>query len=290
MLKLPKAYDPERKTNASANQHLKIINPAVEEINKVSDINVQYEPIKRSRKIVGWKFTLSTKVKTLTNETQAQSQIQGNPAQVKAIPQNTKWYTQKDADVDSAIADLISHGVDKNSIIPLLNNFETKEDFLIAKASGMHNFSEAKKGKTHIDNDGKWIYRAIERYNAGMHTLFDEIEAKPAFSNSHLSNELYNKIETATDWSDIIRLAKSQIDINTAVYILTTARNIKANLLTAYQRRYRIMEDEQARKYPGEGTYQPIGYDVDFQIAMINIHGIVMLEEPIEDIIKANEK
>ena len=60
MLSLPTAYDPQKNDNASANQRSKIIDPSVNEINEVSDIYIDYEPVKRSRRIIGWKFNIKT--------------------------------------------------------------------------------------------------------------------------------------------------------------------------------------------------------------------------------------
>lgn len=59
MMTLSSAYDPKTKF-AVANQKSKIIQPAVEEINEVSDIHVEYEPVKFAKKITGWKFNITT--------------------------------------------------------------------------------------------------------------------------------------------------------------------------------------------------------------------------------------
>lgn len=67
MLSLPTAYDPQQNDNASANQRAKIIDPSVDEINEVSDIFIDYEPVKRSRKVIGWKFNLKTPSNLLPN-------------------------------------------------------------------------------------------------------------------------------------------------------------------------------------------------------------------------------
>lgn len=56
---LSPAYNPKNKY-AVSNQKFKIIQPAVEEINKISDIHVEYEPTKFGKKIIGWKFDIKT--------------------------------------------------------------------------------------------------------------------------------------------------------------------------------------------------------------------------------------
>lgn len=63
MLSLPTAYDPQKTDNASANQRSKIIDPSVNEINEVSDLSVDYEPVKRTRRIIGWRFTFHSTIK-----------------------------------------------------------------------------------------------------------------------------------------------------------------------------------------------------------------------------------
>ena len=60
ILDLPVSYDPEA-YNGTANMKSKIIEPAVKEINNISDINITYKSIKYCRRIVGWNFFLSNK-------------------------------------------------------------------------------------------------------------------------------------------------------------------------------------------------------------------------------------
>lgn len=65
MLCLPESYNPEI-TSGAANIKNKIIEPAIEEINNVSDINIDFKTLKACRRIIGWNFLLSTKAMNVT--------------------------------------------------------------------------------------------------------------------------------------------------------------------------------------------------------------------------------
>ena len=60
MLTLSHAYNPNENENAAANQKIKIIEPAIEEINSVSEMKISYEPVKFARKVIGWQFNIET--------------------------------------------------------------------------------------------------------------------------------------------------------------------------------------------------------------------------------------
>lgn len=59
MLVLSKSYDPEKSPNAASNQKVAILNPAVNEINKITDIIVSCTGIKKRNEIIGWEFKVN---------------------------------------------------------------------------------------------------------------------------------------------------------------------------------------------------------------------------------------
>lgn len=58
MLCLTNAYSPKESKYAIANQNNRIIKPAIDEINRLSDIFVKCVPKKRGRQVIGWDFII----------------------------------------------------------------------------------------------------------------------------------------------------------------------------------------------------------------------------------------
>ena len=197
MLSLPNAYDPEKTDNASANQRKNIIEPSIKEINEVSDINVEYEPIKRTRRVIGWKFTF-------------------HPT-VEAKPEEISY----------------------------------SENYLSLPQANSHD-------NTDEDTDKKWDL---------------------AKSLGLESEELVDKINKASTWSDIIQIAKENKSM--AMSIIQYSQETKKKQLAVYKRRYREIMNKDSNYY--DKDYEPIEYDLN-QILSALFHGFYqILVDPVAE-------
>lgn len=257
MLALSTTYSPKNNNkNAVANQKSKIIEPAVEEINAVSDLHTEYEPVKENKKTVGWRFKITGWTETKPEKTETTQQIASRP-----------WYD--DADVENAVKEIIARGVDKPAVPSIIKKFDSKEDFLIAKASIMSKLAEKIAESKTPDNMGGWIYSAFERYDPTIGHLFDKIENNIIFENTYnLPPALIDQVRNAKRWKDIISLAKEQ-EKEIAINLIQYAKENQSDLLTDYK--------NSCTKYAKN-------YDLELQLAHTRLYGTSYLEDPLSEV------
>lgn len=253
-LMLSNAYNPKGNISAAGSQKAKIIEPAINEINEISDIYITFEPVKSLRKILGWEFTIKRKSLEETSL--------------------GLWY-KNDDEVNETIKELIEYGVDKPALLPLLEKFKEKEDFIVAKLDALNELRLA-NNKTEIENKAGWLYEAIKNSNPNIRQIF----AKMA-KTFNLSTEIAERINKAHTWSDIIQIVKETDDKDIATGILYYAEKRHKNMLKQYKRRYRehFYYDEN-----GHLSYEPdetVNYDIDEEVQKIYLGGTSIIEDPL---------
>ena len=259
MFQLSRAYNPKYTINAAANQKYRILQPAIDEINKITKIHVDFKPKKESKKIIAWEFKIS-KLNITTVQTSEATQ--------------TKYWYEDNVEVENAIKGLTSYGVNKSSIIPLLSNFKDKQYFLDAKEYALENLLTA---QNKIENKAGWLYNAIKNYDFSISETYANMAKE-----SELPTEIINAINTAHNWSDIIRLVKNKNEANTAIAIFTYARKRKEHQLSKYKRRYKELSyyDENGHLITDADNIIA-EYDVDTEVLKILKGGTELIEDPI---------
>ena len=259
MLKLSSAYNPKKNINAASNQRLKILEPAIKEINNVTNMHIEYKAKKDGKRIVAWEFKIS-KQNTITVQTSETAQ--------------TKYWYEDDVEVENAIKGLTFYGVNKSSIIPLLSNFKDKQYFLDAKEYALEKLLTT---KNIIENKAGWLYNAIKNYDISISETYATMAKE-----SGLPTEIINAINTTHNWSDIIRLVKAKNEPNIAIAIFTYARKRKEYLLSKYKRRYRELSyyDENGHLITDADNIIA-EYDVDTEVLKILKGGTEIIEDPI---------
>lgn len=253
MLALSSTYSPKNDNrNAVANQRSKIISPSVIEINEVSDMYVDYEPIRQYKKTVGWRFNIKNQ------STEEPPMIMDK---LKAYP----WY-ENDPNVENAKKELIARGVNETTIPTILKKFNNREDFFIAKSVILTDLAEEMQ-KNKIENVGGWLYSAFIKYEPLNNGLFDSIEKNISFENTYnLMPEMVNHIKNAQSWKEIISLAKEQENSLTAINIFHYAEKNKNDLLANYLKNCKDAKIE---------------YDLSFQLAEIEVYGTSYIKDPL---------
>lgn len=246
MLSLSPAYDPKHNSNASANQKNKIIVPSIEEINTYTDINVEYEPIKQSRKVIGWRFHIENKENFVI-----QPKLQ-QPEQ-----QETQWY--KDPEVMQEENKLVKNGLHRASLIELRKYQTNKEDFLTAAEAALTDLPVAQK-RENIDNPGGFLFNAIKEYDPEQQRLFKESEAEEEYKKK----QIIETIEKATEWEDIIKLSSEQTTLPYYAFVLRKGAKIKKELLRNYQEKY----EKKAKEANWASNER---YDIEVEIAAYSI-------------------
>ena len=259
MLKLSSAYNPKKNANAASNQKFQILEPAIKEINAVTNMHIEFKAKKNGKKIIAWEFKISEKGITAV---QTPEGIQ------------TKYWYEDDVEVENAIKGLTFYGVNKSSIIPLLSNFKDKQYFLDAKEYALENLLTS---KNKIENKAGWLYNAIKNYDFSISETYATMAKK-----SGLPTEIINAINTAHNWSDIIRLVKNKNEANTAIAIFTYARKRKEHQLSKYKRRYKELSyyDENGHLITDADNIIA-EYDVDTEVLKILKGGTELIEDPI---------
>ena len=247
MLSLSAAYDPKLNNNASANQKNKIIEPSKEEINKFTDITIEFEPIKQSRKVIGWHFHIETK---------ENFNIPPKPLQQPA-QQEIPWY--KDADVISEENKLIKNGLHRASLTELRKYQSNKEDFITAAEIALTNLPAARQHKT-IDNPGGFLYETIKNYDPEETKLIKESEAEEEYKKVMI----IEKKKKATSWEDIIGLSNKQSTPKYFAFVLRKGAEIKKDLLADYKEKY----EKEAREADWRSNEK---YDIEVEIATYNL-------------------
>lgn len=241
IMMLTSSYNPKETTNASANQRVKIIDPAVEEINNVSNINVSYVPVKESRRIVGWRFKLEQK-ETLAPSSQI-------PLPQLEEPLASEWYDDKR--VKNAVKELVTYGFERAMFPKIRKKFSNAEDFLKAAEVAKGSLTKLRMQGEDIPNPGGLLYRAIDEYDPKLTMLFKEIDEDLQEQVAQAKNEttkINNILENAKNWKDITNLVSTQNNKKDAIELLQKAAEERKDLLEKYQKAYSLT-------YPNEPKY-----------------------------------
>ena len=268
---LSTAYNPKKTANAAANQRVKIIAPAIEEINNIplSKINASYKPIKEGRRITGWRldFAFRNPSEKIENEydivisqsNQKEQDIQPVPA--SQVPQSqNEW--ENDDHVKSELKRLLSIGVDALELNQILKLFTNAEQFLQATAYADKIYEKSLKNPTGVGNPGGLYASTLKKYAANPDTisLFEDVQNEQTAQNEFKATAIKLALDNATTWEEIVDIAMQQSSPSEAEKMLHEAESKRPELLKRYQKAYEL-------KYRDSGDK----YDLMLEIARMNI-------------------
>ena len=195
MLALSETYNPKNNTAcAASNQRAKIIDPAIKEINEISNIHIDYEAIKEGRKTIGWKFYLSYKIMEKTDENteipllQSQTEQKLNPA----------WYQEQDYELQETINNLKRNNVDRIGLSSILNIYENKESFIKAAKAALTELQKAQL-RTSISNPGGFLVKTIKVFR----------ETEQADEKEQMKEKASSLMRDVKNWEEVLLIVKS---------------------------------------------------------------------------------
>ena len=245
MLALSETYNPKNNTAcAASNQRAKIIDPAIKEINEISNIHIDYEAIKEGRKTIGWKFYLSYKIMEKTDENteipllQSQTEQKLNPA----------WYQEQDYELQETINNLKRNNVDRIGLSSILNIYENKESFIKAAKAALTELQKAQL-RTSISNPGGFLVKTIKVFR----------ETEQADEKEQMKEKASSLMRDVKNWEEVLLIVKSADYKLFAEVVYRWAIIAKKDLLNQFKAEF--------RKRNG---YE---YDEEYEFALLHMYG-----------------
>ena len=245
MLALSETYNPKNNTAcAASNQRAKIIDPAIKEINEISNIHIDYEAIKEGRKTIGWKFYLSYKIMEKTDENteipllQSQTEQKLNPA----------WYQEQDYELQETINNLKRNNVDRIGLSSILNIYENKESFIKAAKAALTELQKAQQ-RTSISNPGGFLVKTIKVFR----------ETEQADEKEQMKEKASSLMRDVKNWEEVLLIVKSADYKLFAEVVYRWAIIAKKDLLNQFKAEF--------RKRNG---YE---YDEEYEFALLHMYG-----------------
>ena len=245
MLALSETYNPKNNTAcAASNQRAKIIDPAIKEINEISNIHIDYEAIKEGRKTIGWKFYLSYKIMEKTDENteipllQSQTEQKLNPA----------WYQEQDYELQETINNLKRNNVDRIGLSSILNIYENKESFIKAAKAALTELQKAQL-RTSISNPGGFLVKTIKVFR----------ETEQADEKEQMKEKASSLMRDVKNWEEVLLIVKSADYKLFAEVVYRWAIIAKKDLLNQFKSEF--------RKRNG---YE---YDEEYEFALLHMYG-----------------
>ena len=184
----------------------KVVKGAIEKINRISDLFVEYKPIKKGKKITGVRFFISKK-----------SDI--NRQNCLALPKqenSRNWFNS--VAVKTALDSLKLYGFTKLYSFPILNKFENEDDFVSAANKAIESLLHEKET---IQNPGGYLFQYMMTYDP--------------YSNKSETEEIDNIINNAETWDEItINVSSYAKDENEFADALYKASEIRKDLYLQY--------------------------------------------------------
>ena len=229
----------------------RVVYPAIERINSITNMSVGYELQKLGRSITGimFRFRLKQEHQETVQDTDTK-QINVPPRE-----EDKTWRTRKA--VKDACERLYANGFTKSEALTnqILDKFDNEDDFKEAVAVALHELTAARL-VTEIPNPGGFLYSKIIEFEPEKHKMFQaEAEAEKQKEMDKTKKRI-ESIASAAVWEDIIRIAKAQNNVSDAVKVLHEAKESRAELYENYKEAYRL-------------TYPDTYYDVDLDIAQL---------------------
>ena len=245
MLALSETYNPKNNTAcAASNQRAKIIDPAIKEINEISNIHIDYEAIKEGRKTIGWKFYLNYKIMEKTDENteipllQSQTEQKLNPA----------WYQEQDYELQETINNLKRNNVDRIGLSSILNIYENKESFIKAAKAALTELQKAQL-RTSISNPGGFLVKTIKVFR----------ETEQADEKEQMKEKASSLMRDVKNWEEVLLIVKSADYKLFAEVVYRWAIIAKKDLLNQFKAEF--------RKRNG---YE---YDEEYEFALLHMYG-----------------
>lgn len=227
----------------------RVVYPAIERINSITNMSVGYELQKLGRSITGimFRFRLKQEHQETVQDTDTK-QINVPPRE-----EDKTWRTRKA--VKDACGRLYANGFTKSESLTnqILDKFDNEDDFKNAVSVALDELTKAKLSSAQVSNPGGLLYSKIIDFNPEEHKMFQaEAEAEKQKEMDKTKKRI-ESITNAAVWEDIIQFAKAQHDVPDAIKILREAKESRPDLYKNYVEAYRLTH--------------PDTYDADLEIA-----------------------
>ena len=230
----------------------RVVYPAIERINSITNMIVGYELQKLGRSITGIMFRFRLK----QEHPETVPDTDTNKIDIPSLAENKEWRTLKS--VKDAFDRLYANGFNKSASLTnqILDKFDNEDDFKNAVSVALDELTKAKMSSAQVSNPGGLLYSKIIEFNPEEHKIFQaEAEAEKQKEMDKTKKRI-EFIANATVWEDIIHIAKSQNNVPDTVKILHEAKKSRKELYENYKEAYRL-------------TYPDTYYDVDLEIASL---------------------
>lgn len=252
MFQLQGKYVDKRTGTVNSAMFIKrVIDSAVEKINRISDITVQYKPVKAGRRIESIRFFMHKKTGVKNVDNTATVTAMNKPT----IDEDISW--MKSPDIAKELDKLNSLGFSNIYRSAILGKFKNKDDFMIACETAIKKLHE-NHGKP-IENKGAFLYSKIMEYNT-TGRLFAEEEKQIEQENLEKIRARRTAISLAKDWTEIIEIASKQTTKEYAIAVFKDGQEYRPDLLKKFEDAYYLTYKEK--------------YEIDLEIARISVHGV----------------
>ena len=233
----------------------RVVFPAIERINAITPMIVDIHVDKIGKTITGVSFWF--RMKNQPNK--------DNPDIPEKVEDRT-WHER--ADVFKMCNRLIKEGIDGNEINSILNMFYNADDFMIASEAALESLYRS----VGVRNKGGFLRDKIQKYDFDRVKVLKDAEKQEQERIKKAITERNNVIEYAASWQEILAYASKQTDEIKVAEFLRNAVRKRSDLYERFKKEFK-------RKYGRHKDWNG-GYDIEFEIARMRIHGINTLEIP----------
>lgn len=226
----------------------RVVFPALERINNITNMVVGYEIQKIGKSITGVTFRFHMK----------EDAVKKKEIDLPSLEENKDW--RKRPSVAVGCNRLYQNGFNKDLFNIILDKFDNEDDFQNAVAVALDALTSAKLN-TQINNSGAFLHKKIMDYNPEQEKMF---AAESAAEKQREIEKVKTRIETiasATVWENIVDIASQQLNKEDAANILKEGMKQRPELLQRYQDAYKI-------QYPNDT------YSIDMEITRITVYGV----------------
>ena len=227
----------------------RVVYPAIERINKITNMVVGYELQKLGKSVTGVTFRFHLK---------EEKNMEKEQVDLPPLEENKDW--RKRQSVAVLCNRLYQNGFNKDFFNKILDKFDNEDDFQDAVAVALDSLTSAKMN-AQIENSGAFLYMKVMEYDPEQQKMF---AAEAAAEKQREMDKVKTRIVTisgATVWEDIVDMAAQQNNTVDASNILLEGKKQRPELLERYQKAYAI-------QFPGDS------YDISMEISRITVNGL----------------
>lgn len=235
----------------------RVVEPSIEKINSITDLHVEFKPVKVGRKVESVRFFISTKNTAATAVTDID---------IPTTEESVAWMQQPA--VSKMLNDLKKHGFSETYRSPILGKFTNAEDFLAACNKAIATIAAIKnnpKAKT-VQNPGAMMFKTIMDYDPNTERFFAAEEKANQQAQETKARERKTNIAAADTWETIIALASKQTSQQEAITIIKEGAKKHPDIFEKFKKAYELT-------YPGDT------YEIQMEISRIIAYGAADLKK-----------